>query len=54
MEARDGFVVGIPSVKSPPALGFLAVSDVMCAFKQVLPAAQRRRSFTPLAFCGLN
>ncbi|PNW82899.1 hypothetical protein CHLRE_06g298800v5 [Chlamydomonas reinhardtii] len=34
VEARDGFSVGIPSVKNPPALGFLAVSDVMCAFKQ--------------------
>lgn len=35
LEARDGFTVGIPPVKNPPALGFLAVSDVMCAFKQV-------------------
>ncbi|GIL75365.1 hypothetical protein Vretifemale_5166, partial [Volvox reticuliferus] len=34
VEARDGFSVGIPPVKNPPALGFLAVSDVMCAFKQ--------------------
>ncbi|GFR52081.1 hypothetical protein Agub_g14541, partial [Astrephomene gubernaculifera] len=34
VEARDGFNVAIPPVKNPPALGFLAVSDVMCAFKQ--------------------
>ncbi|EFJ48948.1 hypothetical protein VOLCADRAFT_90280 [Volvox carteri f. nagariensis] len=43
VEARDGFGVGIPPVKSPPALGFLAVSDVMCAFKQATqhwPSAQ--------------
>lgn len=35
VEARDGFTVGAPNTKSPPALAYLAVSDVMCAFKQV-------------------
>ncbi|GLC66211.1 hypothetical protein PLESTF_000396900 [Pleodorina starrii] len=44
LEARDGFVVGIPPVKNPPALGFLAISDVMCAFKQ---AAQHWPSTQP-------
>jgi hypothetical protein len=34
VEARDGFVVGVPLVKSPPVLAYLAVSDVMTAFKQ--------------------
>ena len=34
VEARDGFVVGVPLVKNPPVLSYLAVSDVMTAFKQ--------------------
>ncbi|KAG2449948.1 hypothetical protein HYH02_000052 [Chlamydomonas schloesseri] len=34
VEARDGFVVAIPSMKNPPVLSFLAVSDVMTSFKQ--------------------
>ena len=35
VEARDSFVVGVPKAKNPPALSFIAVSDVMSAFKQV-------------------